>query len=93
VLWQAVWRERILRANLIAALLSLMATAAAWSFDYNRYQAVDLDEIIAKERPETGADILPGVAVQNDGHADLLRRTLQRGFPEEGHGHDVHSQG
>jgi Peptidase family M23 len=46
-----------LRKHLIAAMLSLAATAVAWSFDYGRYPAVDLDDLLAQRRPSTGADI------------------------------------
>jgi hypothetical protein len=49
-----------LRTYLMAAVLSLAATAAAWGFDFARYQEADLDDILAEPRPETGFDVIPG---------------------------------
>ena len=48
-----------LRTHLMAAALSLAATAVAWGFDYGRYQAADLDSVITERRPSAGADIHP----------------------------------
>jgi hypothetical protein len=49
-----------LRTYLISAVLSLATTAVAWGFDYARYQATDLDNVIEMGRPKSGADIYPG---------------------------------
>jgi hypothetical protein len=50
------------RTFLIAAMLPLMAATGlsvseSFGFDYGRYQAADLDDIIAQKRPATGADV------------------------------------
>jgi hypothetical protein len=44
----------------LAAILLLLSAVQAWGFDYARYQASDLDELIAQKRPQTGMDIHPG---------------------------------
>jgi hypothetical protein len=44
----------------LAAILLLLSAVQAWGFDYARYQASDLDELIAQKRPQTGVDIHPG---------------------------------
>jgi hypothetical protein len=46
-----------LRIHLMTAALSLAATVAAWGFDYGRYQAADLDDLLAQKRPGAGIDI------------------------------------
>jgi hypothetical protein len=56
--------ETNLRACLMAAALSLAATALAWGFDYGRYQAADLDNVIAELRPNAGVDIYPVVPLR-----------------------------
>jgi hypothetical protein len=43
----------------MAAALSLAATAAAWGFDFARYQEADLDDLLEAKRPKSGADIYP----------------------------------
>ena len=48
--------SKIVRA---AAAVALLCASAAHGFDYSRYQAADLDEIIEQPRPRTGADLLP----------------------------------
>ena len=48
-----------MRTYLMAAVLSLAATAVSWGFDYGRYPAADLDDVLAEKRPSAGADIHP----------------------------------
>jgi hypothetical protein len=49
-----------MRTYLTAAMLVASAglpVSQSWGFDYGRYQAADLDDIIAQKRPATGADV------------------------------------
>jgi hypothetical protein len=46
-----------LRTHLMTAALSFAMTAVAWGFDYGRYQAADLDDLMAQKRPSVGVDI------------------------------------
>ena len=39
------------------ALLIFLGTFPVWAFDYSRYKAVDLDELMNRPRPKDGADI------------------------------------
>jgi hypothetical protein len=45
------------RASNIAALAVLLCAAPAWAFDYTRYEATDLDALLAQPRPRSGVDI------------------------------------
>jgi len=44
------------RMRLVIGLVALIATPAL-AFDFARYQAADLDDILAKPRPQTGLDL------------------------------------
>lgn len=44
------------RVRLAIALVALVATPA-FAFDFARYQAADLDDILAKPRPQSGLDL------------------------------------
>ena len=46
----------VLRMRLVIGLVALIATPAL-AFDFARYQAADLDDILAQRRPQTGLDL------------------------------------
>lgn len=45
---------------LLTAILTLLGAANAWAFDFDRYQAADLDALLEQKRPDTGVDVYPG---------------------------------
>jgi hypothetical protein len=54
-----------LRVVLCAPSLVLMlAGPPAAAFDYARYQAADLDELLARKRPSSGVDLYPGIPLK-----------------------------
>ena len=40
-------------------MVVLLGFSSAWGFDYTRYQATDLDALMAQPRPRTGVDLYP----------------------------------
>ena len=73
--------------------LSWRSVSAAWGFDFERYQATDLDELMEKKRPQTGVDLLSArplklsVALASYGEACntafLKRMMIVIGLPKE----------
>jgi hypothetical protein len=43
----------------VAVILALLWAPKAWGFDFARYQATDLDELMQQKRPQTGVDLHP----------------------------------
>jgi hypothetical protein len=71
-------------ANL-TAMLVLLGSSSAWGFDYARYEAIDLDALMAQPRPLLGVDIRPArpvklkvtlVSYAEGCEATLLRKTM-----------------
>src|SRR6516164_7472359 len=54
---RGIWMKNPKIACAVAIAASLYASSAQ-GFDYSRYQAADLDEILGQPRPESGVDIL-----------------------------------
>jgi hypothetical protein len=48
-----------LRRLSLAAMLVALAATPALAFDFARYQAADLDEVLAKPRPKSDLDLRP----------------------------------
>jgi hypothetical protein len=44
----------------VAATVLLVGSSSAWGFDYARYEATDLDALLAQRRPQVGVDLYPG---------------------------------
>lgn len=44
----------------LAAIVVLLGFPPAWGFDYARYQAIDLDALLAQPRPQVGIDLYHG---------------------------------
>jgi hypothetical protein len=60
-------RLRSLAARVVATAFSFIAVfdlPPAFSFDYGRYQAADLDALLARKRPESGLDLYPPSALK-----------------------------
>ena len=62
-MWSRVIGCRL--AGVVAAVV-LFGALPAWSFDYARYQAADLDELLAQPRPAKGVDIYPARPLRLD---------------------------
>jgi hypothetical protein len=50
------WRGSARKPFNIAAIVFLLGSSSAWSFDYARYQPADLDTVMAQARPRSGFD-------------------------------------
>lgn len=53
------WRGSVRKLFNIAVLVVLLGSPSAWGFDYTRYEATDLDALMAQPRPRSGVDIYP----------------------------------
>jgi hypothetical protein len=51
------WRGSARKPFNIATVVILLGSPAAWGFDYTRYEATDLDALMAQPRPRSGVDI------------------------------------
>jgi hypothetical protein len=51
------WRRSARKLFNIGALVVLLGSPSAWAFDYTRYEATDLDVLMAQPRPRSGVDI------------------------------------
>jgi hypothetical protein len=51
------WRGSARKLFNIAVLVVLLGSPSAWGFDYTRYEATDLDALMAQPRPRSGVDI------------------------------------
>lgn len=51
------WRGAARKLFNIGALVVLLGSPVAWGFDYTRYEAIDLDALMAQPRPRSGVDI------------------------------------
>ena len=70
---------------ILAAVLLLVGTVQALGFDYARYEATDLDTLMAQRRPKAGVDLRPAlpmklkvalVAYAEGCASGLLKRTM-----------------
>lgn len=70
---------------ILAAVLLLVGTVQALGFDYARYEATDLDTLMAQRRPKAGVDLRPAlpmklkvalVAYAEGCESGLLKRTM-----------------
>jgi hypothetical protein len=70
---------------ILAAVLLLVGTVQALGFDYARYEATDLDTLMAQRRPKAGVDLHPAlpmklkvalVAYAEGCESGLLKRTM-----------------
>jgi hypothetical protein len=69
----------------LVALFVLLGISKAWGFDYARYQAADLDDIMEQHRPQAGVDIHPALplklnvalaAYAEDCQVGILKKTM-----------------
>ena len=63
-----------------AVLFILLCVSAAEAFDFSRYKAADLDDLLQQQLPSSGADIFPQIPLKISGTLVAYGETCQTGF-------------